>query len=131
MNLKDWKKLAEHEVYRYRDNEAYVQGVLDAGCLKGERMWRCAKWTLAVDHAMAYLKRTDPLKAQFFSRFFGLESPLKRRSEARSIIKLSMELNVSTSTLYKWKSEALSLVLLAAAQTGALRPFTQEKVSSI
>ena len=124
MDLKDWKRTAEHEVYSYRDHQAYVQGVLDCGKISGgEKLHHCAKWALAVDYALRYLKQHDPLKARFFTELFGIERPLRRRSEARSIIALSMELNVAPPTLYKWKNEALSLVLIAAAQTGALRPY--------
>ncbi len=124
MDLKECRKLAEHEVYRYRDHQAYVQAVLDCGKLTGgEKLNRSAKWVLSVDYAKEYLERHDPLKAKFFSLLFGLERPRRRGSEARTIISLSMELSVSAATLYKWRNEALSLVVLAAAQTGALRPY--------
>ena len=125
MDLKDWKKLAEHEIYQYRANQAYVQAILDFGKLKGgEKMYHCAKWVLAVEYAESYLKKRDPLKARFFSSLYGLDGTRRRGSEARTIIALSIELDTSTATLYRWKNEALSLVLLAAAQTGALRPYT-------
>jgi hypothetical protein len=126
MNLKAWKRLAEQEVYRYRDNAAYVRGVLDGGGTGGERMQRCARWVLAVDYTKAYLERSDPQKAQFFKQLFGLDAPRTRRREERTILSLSFELNVTTTTLYKWKAELLSLVLIAAAQTGALRPYSTE-----
>ena len=117
MDLNDWKKLAEREVSRYRDNQAYVRGVLDGGGTGGERMQRCARWVLAVDYTRAHLKRTDPQKAEVFSKLFGLNA-------ARTAKAVSIELHMSITTVYRWKSEALSLVLLAAAQTGALRPYT-------
>ncbi len=126
MDLKKWKKLAEHETYRYRDNQAFVQAVLDCGKLSGgEKMQHRAKWVLAVDYAKEYLDRHDPVKAAFFSTLFGLTRPVRRRGH-RTIVALSQELHVTPSTLYQWKNEALSLVLLAAAQTGALRPYTLE-----
>ena len=124
MDLNDWKKLAEREVSRYRDNQAYVRGVLDGGGTGGERMQRCARWVLAVDYTRAHLKRTDPQKAEGFSKLFGLDAPIKSRNAARTAKAVSIELNMSITTVYRWKSEALSLVLLAAAQTGALRPYT-------
>ncbi len=126
MNLKEWKRIAELQVYRYRDNRAYVRGVLDSGGTGGERMQRLSRWVLAVDYAKAYLERNDPPKARFFTLLFGLEEPRSRNREDRSILDLSFELNVSTTTLYKWKAETLSLVLLAAAQTGALKPYATE-----
>ena len=127
MDLKDWKKIAEREVYRYRDNRAYVRGVLDAGGAgESERMRRCARWTLAVDYAREYLEKIDPVKARFFVALFGLDQPKRRRSERQSITRLSFELNVTPAALYKWKAETLSLVLLAAVQTGALRVYSTE-----
>ena len=38
-------------------------------------------------------------------------------------MKLSLELNVSPSTLYKWRETILADLLLAAVQAGVLRPF--------
>ena len=125
MDLKEWKKLAEQEVYRYRDNQAYVRGVLDGGGSSDNiKLKQRARWVLAVDYVKEYLKRTDPQKAAVFSQLFGLDRPLRRVEERRSIVSLSMERNISPTTLYKWKSEMLSLVLLAAAQTGALRLYS-------
>ena len=127
MDWKEWKRIAELEVYRYRDNQAYVRGVLDSGGTGGERMQRSARWVLAVDYAKTYLERNDPQKALFFKRLFGLDEPRSRRRERSTVLSLSFELNVTTTTLYKWKAETLSLVLLAAAQTGALRPYRTEE----
>lgn len=123
MRLKDWKAIAEQQCYRYRDNRAYVQGVLDAGKREGDNLARAARWVLAVQYAKEYLERYDPNKARFFNRLFGLDRPLRRRSAEKTITALSFELYVDRSTLYKWKSEALTLVLIGAAQTGALRPY--------
>lgn len=126
MDLKAWKKLAEQEVYRYRDNRAFVQGVLDGGGTGGERMKRCVRWTLAVEYALEYLERNDPMKARFFKMLFGLETPRSRSRERQTILSLSFELHQSADTLYKWKRDALYLVVLAAVQTGALQPYQRE-----
>ncbi len=123
MRMTDWKRLAEQECYRYRDNLAYVQGVLDAGSTAGERMYRCAKWVLAVEYAKEYLEKYAPLKARFFNELYGIDKPLRRRCEKKSITALSLSLHTDRSTLYKWKSEALTLVVLGAVQAGALQPY--------
>ena len=39
------------------------------------------------------------------------------------IMKLSLELNASPSTLYKWREAILADVLMAAVQVGVLKPF--------
>ena len=126
MDLKEWKKLAEQEVYRYRDSKAYVQGVLDSGGAGGEKMRQRARWVLAIEYVKEHLERTDPQKAYVFTTLFGLDSPLRAKRQARTVVELSIELHVSTTAIYQWKSEMLSLVLHAAAQTGAMRMYRIE-----
>ena len=126
MDLKEWKKTAEQEVCRYRDSKAYVQGVLDSGGTGGEKMRQRARWVLAIEYVKEYLERTDPKKAYVFSALFGLDRPLRSKQLSRTAVELSIELHVSTTAVYQWKSEMLSLVLLAAAQTGAMRMYRIE-----
>ena len=123
MRLTEWKEIAERECYKYRDNCAYVQGVLDAGKLKSDKMFQRARWALAVENVKEYLEQHEPVKAKFFTELFGIDRPPRWRGEKRSITAMSLTLHVDRSSLYKWKSEALMLVLISAAQTGALRPY--------
>ena len=124
MDLKSMKQAAEREIFRYRDNRAYVQGVLD-GCGDPDRLQFIsrAKWAHAVDLARAHWERKDPLKAKFFLCYYRPDRPLKRYEQRPTVCALAMKLNVSVPTLYKWRSELLTTVVLAAIQTGALRPY--------
>ena len=59
MHVNDWKRIAEQEARRYRDNRAFIQGVLDSGGDGSDRYRMKQKWVLAVDYVLAYLHRTD------------------------------------------------------------------------
>src|SRR5699024_2742324 len=39
------------------------------------------------------------------------------------LVKLSMDLHVAMSTLYKWREDAVDLTLYGAIEAGALRPY--------
>lgn len=81
-------------------------------------------WTRAIDEARAYLGAVNPTKERFMCRLFGLETPVPRCRTARErMIKLSMELTVSESTLYKWREDILEIVLYAAIEAGLVCPF--------
>ena len=81
-------------------------------------------WTRAIDEARAYLCAANPTKERFMCRLFGLETPVPRCRTARErMIKLSMELTVSESTLYKWREDILEIVLYAAIEAGLVCPF--------
>ncbi len=93
------------------------------------RVYRCATlreeggvmlgWVRAIDAARAYLRAENPTKERFMSRLFGLETPLPRGQPVRArMIRLSMDLCVSESTLYKWREDILNLVLYAAIEAG-------------
>ena len=124
MDLKTMKTIAERELFRYRDNKAYVQGVIDAGGdPRSLRFPARAAWALAVEYAVGHFERTDPAKAAFLSAFYHLERPPKRFAPKRTMSGVAMRLHVSDATLYRWKNEVLTAVVFAAIQTGALRPF--------
>ena len=124
MDLKAMKRIAEREIFRYRDNRAYMQGVLDAsGSREMGKFGERAAWVMAVEYAKAYLEDTDPAKASFFSGFYHLDRPQRKNRPKVTMTAIAMQLHVSESTLYHWRSEALSIVVMAAIQTGALRPY--------
>ena len=73
----------------------------------------------AIDAARAYFRTENPLKERFMSRLFGLDTPLPRSQPTRArMIRLSLELSVSESTLYKWREDILEIVLYAAIEAG-------------
>lgn len=83
-----------------------------------------AGWICAIDAARAYFAATDPAKERFMCRLFGLESSVPRRQPTRErMIRLSIELCVSESTLYKWREDIFEIVLYAAIEEGLMRPF--------
>ena len=58
------------------------------------------------------------------TRLFGLETPLPRSQPMRArLIRLSGELSVSESTLYKWREDILEIVLYAAMEAGVVGLF--------
>ena len=57
-------------------------------------------------------------------RLFGLETAIPRNQATRTrMILLGQELNVSESTLYKWREDIFEIVLYAAIEAGLLSPF--------
>ncbi len=125
MCIKEWKRIAEQEATRYREHKAFMKGVEDARGTVTERCRSSMRWVKAVDLVLAYLQRTNDEHARFFRLLFGIDGTPAYRGE-KGMIALSFEFCVSVSQLYQWKSELLSLLLLAAAQTGALLPYRTE-----
>ena len=124
MDLKAMKRIAERELKRYRDNRAYVQGVIDAGGDPTKLLFRDrASWALAVEYAKTHFERTDPAKAAFFSGYYHLDRPAKKYEGKVSLAAIAMQLHISESTLYHWRNAALTITVMAAIQTGALRPY--------
>jgi len=57
-------------------------------------------------------------------RLFGLETPVPRNQPtSERMIKLSIDLSVGESTLYKWREDILEIVLYAAIEAGLISPF--------
>ena len=122
MYVNDWKRIAEQEAKRYRENKAFIQGVLDGGGIVSDRYRSKQKWVLTVEYVLGYLHRTDAEKERFFRICYRIDGT-KRRLNEKGMVALSFEFNVTVSTLYRWRSELASMLLIAAAQTGALRPY--------
>ncbi|MEZ4626850.1 MAG: hypothetical protein R2912_01665 [Eubacteriales bacterium] len=81
-------------------------------------------WQRAIDATRAYLREENPVKERFMSRIYGLDAPLPRSQPVRArMIRLSFELNVSESTLYKWREDILEVVLYAAIEAGLIGLF--------
>ena len=81
-------------------------------------------WIRAIESARAYLRVQSPAKERFMTRLFGLDTPLPRSQPTRArMLRLSQELNVSESTLYKWREDILEIVLYAAMEAGVVGLF--------
>ena len=81
-------------------------------------------WVRAIDSARMYLRAQNPAKERFMTRLFGLETPLPRGQPTRArMIRLSEEMCVSESTLYKWREDILEIVLYAAMEAGVIGLF--------
>ena len=123
----DLRYAAEQNAKRYRENLSYLRGyeaAADAGRPLSSKYAEKAGWVWAVERVRADLKAKQPEKEQFFARYYHLDEPCSGTpGRSSEIIKLSMQLNVSPSTLYKWREAILADLLLAAVQAGVLRPF--------
>ena len=123
----DLRHAAEQNVRRYRENLSYLRGyeaAADAGRPLPPKYVEKAGWVWAVERVRADLKAKDPEKERFFARLYHLDEPASGTPGRRvEIMKLSWDLNVSPSTLYKWREMILADLLMAAVQVGVLKPF--------
>ena len=126
MCVKEWKRIAEREAMRYREHKAFIKGVEDANGVVPERYGQSLRWVLAADLVLGRLKAHDPEKERFFRAYFGTDGK-RVRSGKRGMVALSFDFCVSQSTLYRWRNELLTLLVIAAAQTGALLPYRSEE----
>ncbi len=124
MNLREWKRVAEREVLRYRESKAYIAG-FDAAGAEGDPTKRNerARWVWAIETVRLHLYKTDPEKANFFTRLYRLDVPHRHVRQKQQILPLAEELFISEATLYRWREEVLLSIALAAAQVGVMRPF--------
>ena len=113
------RREASAQLSAYRQSN--VRGVPRRG---GGVHTRDALWVLAITSAINHLKETNPVKARLLTRLFGLEKPIPRYQRVRErVIQLSMEYNVSETTVYAWREDLIHLVVCAAIEAGAARPF--------
>ena len=123
----DLRHAAEQNAKRYRENLSYLSGytaTADPERPLPPKYMEKAGWVWAVERVRADLKAKDPEKERFFARLYHLDGPARGKAgRASEITKLSMEMNVSPSTLYKWRELILADLLMAAVQIGVLRPF--------
>ena len=123
----DLRHAAEQNAKRYRENRCFLQGyeaAADADRPLPTRYVEKAGWVWAVERVRADLAAKEPEKEIFFARLYHLDEPAAGHGGRGSeIMKLAMDLNVSPSTLYKWREMILADLLLAAVQAGVLKPF--------
>lgn len=124
MELREMRRIADHETRQYRTYKAYLKGYEDGGgdgtlALYVQR----ARWVWAVERVLEQIAAQDGTKAVFFRRYYGLDRPTRRRSDADCMLRLGMELCVSEAGLYKWRDEILTMLAVAGAQVKAFRPY--------
>lgn len=126
MCVKEWKRIAEWEAVHYRERKAFLKGVADAAGEITARTQQYRRWVEAVENVLLHLERCDPERARFFRLCYGLDGG-KKQYDKKGLLSLSFSFHASQSTLYHWRNEVLSLLLIAAAETGALQPFHRER----
>ena len=123
----DLRHIAEQNAKRYRENLSYLRGyeaAADAGRPLPSKYVEKAGWVWAVERVRADLRAKEPEKERFFAELYHLDAPTHGTpGRAKQFTKLSLALNVSPSTLYKWREMILADLLMAAVQVGVLKPF--------
>ena len=118
---------AEQNAKRYRENLSYLRGyeaAATAGRPLPAKYVEKAGWVWAVERVRADLKAKEPEKERFFARLYHLDAPVSGHpGRGNEIMKLAMELNVTSSTLYRWREMILADLLMAAVQIGVLKPY--------
>ncbi|MBQ2201595.1 MAG: hypothetical protein II412_03415 [Clostridia bacterium] len=125
MCVKEWKRIAEWEAVHYRERKAFLKGVEDAAGKMTPRAAQYRRWVEAVENLLVHLERTDPERARFFRLLYGLDGG-RKQYDKKGLVSLTFSFHAAQSTLYQWRNEVLSLLLIAAAETGALKPFRSE-----
>ena len=123
MDLQEMKKTAEYEILHYRESAAFAEGWLDGGGADAARYRDRMRWVWAVERVRTLLKKTNPEKERFFAELYQLDRPHGRIRPCEAITRLSIEMFLSPSTLYRWREELLLSVAVAAVQSQALKPF--------
>ena len=127
MEIKTMKRIAERELFRYRENQEFLLAVWSAG---GDlNRIPCALWSKAIKGARAHFAATDPVKEAFFADYYHLDRPPRKHQGKASMRVMAMLYHASESTLYHWRSELLTVTVMAAIQYGALRPYCQDSES--
>jgi hypothetical protein len=120
MTVAQLRAEAKKQLLNYRKNKPRAHRAL----AKTPNRKTARGWVGAIDCARAYFSVVSPAKERFMCRMFGLETPIPRNLPTRErMIKLSLDLSVGESTLYKWREDILEIVLYAAIEAGLISPF--------
>lgn len=120
ISLPQLRAEAKRQLLNYRRNNSRVYRGSAIRAEGGEML----AWVRAIDSARIYLRAQNPAKERFMTRLFGLETPLPRGQPTRArMIRLSEEMCVAESTLYKWREDVLEIVLYAAMEAGVVGLF--------
>lgn len=143
--MQSLKRLARERLGAYRQENTLLKS-LDAGKTDAQisritgrvippptpqQVRAMRQWNLAIRNAVRMLEKSHRDKSRFMVRYFGLETPINRsQSPAARLIRLSQDYSVAQSTLYSWIDDICHIVLLCAAETGALRLSETQKLFS-
>ncbi len=120
ISLPQLRAEAKRQLLNYRRNNSRVYR---SNAIRAEAGAMLA-WVRAIDSARVYLRAQSPAKERYMCRLFGLETPLPRSQPMRArMVRLSEEMSVSESTLYKWREDILEIVLYAAMEAGVVGLF--------
>jgi len=120
ISLPQLRAEAKRQLLNYRRNNSRVYR---SSAIREEGGAMLA-WVRAIDSARIYLRAQNPAKERYMTRLFGLETPLPRSQPTRArMIRLSEEMSVSESTLYKWREDIFEIVLYAAMEAGVVGLF--------
>ena len=120
ISLPQLRAEAKRQLMNYRRNNSRVYRSSAIRAEGGEML----AWIRAIDSARIYLRAQNPAKERYMTRLFGLETPLPRSQPMRArLIRLSEEMCVSESSLYKWREDILEVVLYAAMEAGVIGLF--------
>jgi hypothetical protein len=110
----------KRQLFNYRRNQSRAYR---GAALRAEGGYMIG-WVRAIDATRLYFRTVNPLKERFMCRLFGLETPLPRSQPPRArMIRLSEELCVAESTLYKWQEDIVEIALYAAIEYGLVSLF--------
>lgn len=84
---------------------------------------KAKRWIWAVEAVEKLLLERHAYKHAFFVTYYGLHKPRFGHTDRAILFRLCDQLHASRSTLYAWKREIQTLLVLAAVQQGALRPY--------
>ena len=120
ISLPQLRAEAKRQLLQYRRNNSRVYRSTairsEGGAMLG--------WVRAIDAARMYLRVVNPQKERYMVRLCGLEAPLPRGQPMRArLVRLCADMNVSESTLYKWREDILEIVLYAAMEAGVIGLF--------
>jgi len=120
ISLPQLRAEAKRQLLNYRRNNSRVYR---GSAIRAEGGAMLA-WVRAIDSARVFMRAQNPAKERYMTRLFGLETPLPRSQPMRArMIRLSVEMSVSESTLYKWREDILEIVLYAAMEAGVVGLF--------
>lgn len=118
MLKEEYRKLrneVNYQLLTYRRNLERLSG---HGLTDGEREMLTG-WCEVIARVYGGLKKSDREKARAMVRLFGLYAPVPRyKGTMQRILRLTIEFNVSESTLYRWRSEIIQMTMLAAMEAG-------------
>ena len=121
MDLKTMKRIAERELFRFRENQEFLLAVWSAG---GDlTRVPCYLWAKAIKGARAHFAATDPVKEAFFADYYHLDRPNRKHKGRVTMTEMALLYHMSESTLHHWRNEVLTVTIMAAIQYGALKPY--------